>query len=345
MASTSLYGLAGDTAAIPPDLITTITGVTSAYDLWLSIGNVGTLSQYLASLVGPPGATGADGADGEDGTGGGGEGTPGPTGPTGATGADGPQGIQGVAGATGAAGVAGPQGIQGIPGTAGTTGATGSVGPTGPTGADGPQGIQGIPGTAGTNGTNGTNGADGADGSSLPSVAFMLPPSGENVRTCGVSNATTGTVIGGAGQVLLFPMIFPHSFTIDQVTMNVTTAVALATGKVVVYGSDANGRPDNLLLETADLDFATTGQKSVAASLSLTAFTTYWFGARHSAAVTVSAWNLASTPDIQGGSVTTTIRKRLQRTLAYATPAPASWVFTSTERDANAPPAIWLQVA
>lgn len=180
MASSSLYGLTGDTAAIPKDLITAIEGSTTAYALWLSLGNVGTLAQYLASLVGPAGAqgaigpTGLTGPAGAGGTGGGGEGTVGPAGPTGPAG---PQGIQGVAGtagtngSTGAVGPTGPQGIQGLTGNTGAAGATGSIGPqgvqgvigtTGPTGAQGIQGIQGLTGATGPAGPTGPAGGGGA---------------------------------------------------------------------------------------------------------------------------------------------------------------------------------------
>ena len=66
----------------------------SAYEIWLSQGNVGTEEDFLASLVGP-------------------------------TGPQGPQGIQGIQGETG------PQGVQGEQGPAGATGATGPTGPKG----------------------------------------------------------------------------------------------------------------------------------------------------------------------------------------------------------------------
>lgn len=66
----------------------------SAYEIWLSQGNVGTEEDFLASLVGP-------------------------------TGPQGPQGIQGIQGETG------PQGVQGEQGPAGATGATGATGPKG----------------------------------------------------------------------------------------------------------------------------------------------------------------------------------------------------------------------
>lgn len=67
----------------------------SAYDLAVSGGFVGTVEEWLISLVGP-------------------------------------QGIQGVKGDTGDVGPAGPQGIQGVKGDTGDVGPQGPVGPYGP---------------------------------------------------------------------------------------------------------------------------------------------------------------------------------------------------------------------
>ena len=87
----------------------------SAYEVWLNNGNIGTETDFLASLVGPQGPIGPAGADGADG-------------------AVGPQGPIGPAGADGADGAVGPQGPVG---PAGADGADGAIGPQGPAGADG----------------------------------------------------------------------------------------------------------------------------------------------------------------------------------------------------------------
>jgi 6-phosphogluconolactonase/glucosamine-6-phosphate isomerase/deaminase len=60
----------------------------SAYQIWLNSGNIGTESQFLASLHGAQGPQGIQGA-------------PGQTGPAGAIGATGPQGTQGIQGPSG----------------------------------------------------------------------------------------------------------------------------------------------------------------------------------------------------------------------------------------------------
>jgi hypothetical protein len=90
----------------------------SAYELWLDVGNTGSMAVYLASLIGPKGSDGARGADG-------------------AKGEKGDKGEPGVAGADGAQGLKGDQGIPGIQGPKGETGAQGQ---------QGIQGLQGIPG-------------------------------------------------------------------------------------------------------------------------------------------------------------------------------------------------------
>ncbi|TVR79203.1 MAG: collagen-like protein [Chitinophagaceae bacterium] len=105
----------------------------SAYEIWLSLGNTGTESDFIASLEGPQGVAGSDGQDGESayeiwlslgnvGTESdfisslqGPAGADGPTGPQGPAGDPGPQGPQGVAGPTGPQGPQGPQGDPGPP--------------------------------------------------------------------------------------------------------------------------------------------------------------------------------------------------------------------------------------
>ncbi len=123
-AAISLEGPAGE------DGIDGVDGA-SAYEVAVDEGFVGTISQWLASLVGPQGPAGQDGANGSDGL----------------NGQDGLsayeiavnegfvgtenqwlaslQGPQGIAGAQGATGPQGPQGIQGIQGVQGVQGPVG----------------------------------------------------------------------------------------------------------------------------------------------------------------------------------------------------------------------------
>lgn len=118
---------------------------SSAYDLWLSQGNQGSLADFMLSLVGPAGEQGSQGPQGPMGA----VGPMGPQGIQGSQGNDGPMGPQGPEGPIGAVGPVGPQGNQGPQGN------DGPIGPQGPVGPVGPQGPQGPPGNS-----NGPAGGD-----------------------------------------------------------------------------------------------------------------------------------------------------------------------------------------
>jgi hypothetical protein len=118
-----------------------------AYTNWLAEGNVGTVDDFLATLVGPEGPEGPQGPAGNDGA-------QGPQGPAGADGNDGAPGATGPAGANGADGTDGEDGASAYE-IAVANGFSGTeeewleslVGPEGP---EGPQGPQGDPGPAGS---------------------------------------------------------------------------------------------------------------------------------------------------------------------------------------------------
>ncbi|MES2665076.1 MAG: DUF2793 domain-containing protein [Pseudomonadota bacterium] len=178
-------------------------------------------------------------------------------------------------------------------------------------------------------------------------IPCLTPVAGEMVHTTtGAGGAATGTLAGAVGRMDLFPFMARAELPVDRLVVNCTTAVAAALAKLVVYTADANGRPDALLLETADLDMSTTGAKLATVALTFRQGRTYWLGLRHAATAAASVWAGTATPDINGGTaVVTTARKVLRRTLAYATPAPASWGFVSSDINAAQAPAIWLRMA
>ncbi|EEW24417.1 DUF2793 domain-containing protein [Rhodobacter ferrooxidans] len=181
---------------------------------------------------------------------------------------------------------------------------------------------------------------------SQQNVPWLTPAAGEYVlTTSGAGGTTTSTLAGAAGRIDLFPFIPRADITVNQAAVYVTTLIASALGKVVIYGADANGRPGSLIQETADMDFSTTGVKSATIAQTLRQGRTYWIGIRHSSTATLSAWPLTATPDLNGGVPVTSARKVLRRTLTYATAAPASWGFVASEISAAAATAIWLRMA
>lgn len=193
----------------------------SAYDLWLAMGNTGTVENFLSSLIGKPGPKGADGKVvyyGSDGV----TGAQGATGSTGATGATGAQGTPGKsayqlwleAGNTGTendflVSLIGPAGAQGPAGAAGAEGQAGVAGlsayevwlSNGNTGSEEDffNSLAGIPGTNGTDGLPGlsayeiwvSNGNTGTEGEFLASLVGPQGVEGApGVCTVGETGAT-----------------------------------------------------------------------------------------------------------------------------------------------------------
>ena len=174
----------------------------------------------------------------------------------------------------------------------------------------------------------------------------LVPPTGEYLITTMASGGATSTLTGSSGRMDLFPFVSSADLVVDALGVNCTTAVAAALCKLVVYEALPNGQPGNLLLETGTADLSTVGNKVLTASLTFYRGRTYWLGVRHSLTAALSAWALQATPDISGGTtMVTTARKTLRRTLAFASAAPATWNFVSSEINAAGATAIWLRMA
>lgn len=135
------------------------------------------------------------------------------------------------------------------------------------------------------------------------------------------------TIIGAADRMEVSPYFSGFNFTIDRIGVNVSTGVASALAKVVIYSTTVStGAPNALLYESASLDCSTTGTKEVAASLTFTAGVQYWIGVRHSSTSTVRAVPLTNCKCIGlGVSTSTTYMTALRVTLAFATAASSTW--------------------
>lgn len=177
-------------------------------------------------------------------------------------------------------------------------------------------------------------------------LPMLVPPAGEHVQTgTGTGGTTLGSRAGTANLMEIAPFVARADLAMDQVALRVATGIAAATCKVVLYAADANGRPDALIAETATIDCSASGIVSAALAQVLLRGRTYWFGVRHSSTATLSVMPVGAVPDINGGAPVTTGRKSLQRSLTYATAAPATWGYVSSELTAAVPNAVWLRMA
>jgi hypothetical protein len=132
--------------------------------------------------------------------------------------------------------------------------------------------------------TTGTNGAATLVGDTLNIPQYSGGGGGGfhvpiKPRTgAGYSNNTTSgvTTFGNSANILyLLPFIPANTLTITSAAIQVTTAGAGITMKILVY-SDVNGLPTTKLLESSLLDISTIGFKTFTTSYTFNAGTTYW---------------------------------------------------------------------
>lgn len=247
----------------------------------------------------------------------------------------------------------GPEGPQGPPGDPGPSGPTGPAGPSGPAGSDGADGTPGTPGATGPTGPAGPPGADGADapgdlllraeveeargwrgslGDRLDTISNFASPNAGGVLVGAYYDAAfhgtaASTAGGAAGRLEIAPYYTSAGLRIDQIGVAVSTGVASATVRVLIYATGADGWPSDLLYESASLDCSSAGYKSVALDFTFEAGTQYWLGVHHSSTATLRAITQASLPNLGLGTsgAATGYTTMLRRTQTYASLAPTTW--------------------
>lgn len=250
-------------------------GGLSAYQLAVDNGFSGTLTEWLASLVGPQGEPGIDGRGVKW---------------KGTWNADAPyynvfdavsyqgssyvckatqsrpvvvptnteywdpwvlQGPQGPQGEPGPAGADGAQGPQGAPGTPGAAGAQGPQGEPGPAGADGAQGSQGEPGIDGADGAQGPQGEPGA----VPVATKRVVTFGSAVAIDFLTDFIvadedfhTGTLSAGNKSVSLSNPVMNKTVTCLVPKLSATTVILLPDNVDVLLGSWSTEKPNILMI-------------------------------------------------------------------------------------------------
>lgn len=218
------------------------------------------------------------------------------------------------------------------------SGSGGAVGPQGPAGPQGPQGPQGVQGATGATGATGPSGYPPFPGVYTTNRFYALG---------GIDVALAPTTLAGAAnRADLSPWTPRRTVTFNQLGVVVTTGVASAQVKVLVYASDANGWPSTLLFGGTALSAATTNTFvfDSAGLPTFTAGTTYWIGVLSSSTATVRAHALGAVQAIGGvgtTATTATYGSVVRRSgLTFATP-PNPWGFDVTQITNNvAPPAL-----
>jgi hypothetical protein len=158
---------------------------------------------------------------------------------------------------------------------------------------------------------------------------------------------TLATVAGVANVLAVSLYVAPIAYTLDQVGISVSTAVASARVRVVIYEADSDGRPTNLMFVSTPFDASTTGTKFNAASFTFVAGKRYYVGVWHSANATVRAVTAFGSPFGWSTAATPLAFRSLIFTSAFSEVAdPPAWpAFANTQFSSNAPPFVMFRVA
>jgi len=113
--------------------------------------------------------------------------------------------------------------------------------------------------------------------------ALIPPATGQLINMSISSEQTSINGYGSANNIIMIPFIPANTFTINQFSFNVTTAVAGSNATISIWSNSAM-KPTNRLYLSPLIPTATTGIKNQAATFTFTAGTVYWIGFNQSSA-------------------------------------------------------------
>lgn len=148
--------------------------------------------------------------------------------------------------------------------------------------------------------------------------------------------SAAGTIAGSAARMEVVRFQVARRLRVNPMGFEVTVGVASAEIKLVIYASDADGHPAELLYESAPMSAASPAFVSVADSFTFEANTLYWVGVRHSSTATIRGIALASMPSIgRTAAAGSTYPGILRQSVAFATPAPNPFGYAASQVTVN----------
>ena len=114
------------------------------------------------------------------------------------------------------------------------------------------------------------------------------------------------------------PFIPNQSFTSVSLSVNVTTSQAGVAARILIYSS-LNGKPDQKLYESANLDCSTTGIKTALLSFTFTVGVTYWLCSYFSNAIPLSLTHHTGAALLYIGNVAFTIGITYSKNVTFGT--------------------------
>lgn len=160
---------------------------------------------------------------------------------------------------------------------------------------------------------------------------------------------TASTIAAATNRLDLSPFYTSQQFSFDQIGLSVSTAVAGALGRIVIYSSTPEGWPDQRLFQSAELDLSTIGFKAASEGFTFDAGRQYWLGYLASAASVVHAVPTASLANLglttSTGAAATAYATVCRRIVPYADGAPLAWAFAASHLTASIAASIRMRAA
>lgn len=146
--------------------------------------------------------------------------------------------------------------------------------------------------------------------------------------------ANSTTLAGAANRFEIAPYIPESTFSVSEIGCAVSSAIASALVKVVIYSATTRGEPDTLIYEGIDLDASTTGYKFESVTFTFEVGKMYFVGIRHNSTATLRSIPPANCFNLGliGGGYGSTYGTVLRRVLTYTTPAPLNYNLVNTDR-------------
>lgn len=170
---------------------------------------------------------------------------------------------------------------------------------------------------------------------------MMIPGAGVYISN-GLTGAL-GVLASAAGRQDIAPFLASRAFSINQVAISVSTGVA-GNAAVLIFESDANGRPTNIVLQSPNMSTAAAATVTAAVSFSFVAGRLYWIGSWTSSTATLrvfantsaftQTWTTAATPVQQA---------ILRRVETYGTAT--NWTYATGQHTSAVAPLVLMRIA
>jgi len=171
---------------------------------------------------------------------------------------------------------------------------------------------------------------------------MMKPANNEYVGN--ILTGTLTTLASAAGRQDIAPYLAAFDFTIDQMGMSVSTASA-GSACGLIFDADANGRPAQLLAQSANIDTGTTGTKFGPVSFSFQAGKLYWLGNWTSAACTLRCAQTYSNYTLTWTGAATPAREAVLRRVVTFGEQSTDWVYAAGQHTGASAPFVLMRIS